>query len=58
MQAVQMRRPGVAALLLLAVLAVAGCGQKGPLYRELPPEVLQEAQPASDDRGQSEQPEP
>jgi predicted small lipoprotein YifL len=35
MQVKPMRWPGLAAL-VLATLMAAGCGQKGPLYREAP----------------------
>jgi predicted small lipoprotein YifL len=32
----RLRTPALTSLLLLAVLAVAGCGQKGPLYLPKP----------------------
>ncbi|MFO8141387.1 MAG: lipoprotein [Marinobacter sp.] len=43
MQVGPWRRPRCAAL-ILAVLMVAGCGQKGPLYRD---HGVSEAEPAS-----------
>ncbi|MCK0106898.1 lipoprotein [Marinobacter sp. S0848L] len=36
MQTMKALRLGYAALCLLAIVAVSGCGQKGPLYREAP----------------------
>ena len=36
MQTMKALRLGYAALGLLAIFAVSGCGQKGPLYREAP----------------------
>lgn len=36
MQTMKALRLGYAALCLLAIFAVSGCGQKGPLYRETP----------------------
>jgi len=59
MQAVQMRRPGIATLLLLVTFVITGCGQKGPLYREAPSDVVAPpaaapAQHADDDGRESE----
>ncbi|WP_372965056.1 LPS translocon maturation chaperone LptM [Marinobacter sp.] len=59
MQAALLRRAGYAALLLLAIFAVSGCGQKGPLYREAPRDVVvpapeAERPQASDDYRQGE----
>lgn len=52
MQVAPLRRPRLAALILL-VLMVSGCGQKGPLYRD---EAAPEAEPATaaDQSGQLE----
>ncbi len=59
MQTMKALRLGYAALCLLAIFAVSGCGQKGPLYREAPVAVdasgIASQEPATDSDARDDQ---
>ncbi len=59
MQTMKALRFGYATLCLLAIFAVSGCGQKGPLYREAPVAVdaseIASKEPATDSDARDDQ---